>query len=215
MTDNNASDSSDNSSDDSANSKSAQHKKRMQAVKEKVDQRIDNAKEERGLLIVITGNGKGKSTSGFGTIARAVGHGLNAAVVQYIKGTWACGERSLLENAGVNFDVMATGFTWNTQDKAQDIAAAQKVWQRSKALMADNSVDVILLDELTYMIAYKYIDLDEVIAALNNRPKDQHVIITGRGCHRAIIELADTVSEIQSIKHAFDNGVKAQKGIDW
>jgi cob(I)alamin adenosyltransferase len=195
--------------------KSIQHKKRMQAVKEKVDQRIDSAQDERGIIIVITGNGKGKSTSGFGTIARAVGHGLNTAVVQYIKGTWACGERTLLENTGVSFDVMATGFTWNTQDKAKDIAAAQKVWQRSKALLADNSIDVILLDEITYMIAYKYIDIEELIAALKCRPKHQHVIITGRGCHRSIIELADTVSEVQPIKHAFDNGVKAQKGIDW
>ncbi len=201
--------------DKNADKKSVQHKKRMQAVKEKVDQRIDNAQEERGLLIVITGNGKGKSTSGFGTIARAVGHGLNAAVVQYIKGTWACGERKLLENAGVGFDVMATGFTWNTQDKEKDITAAQKVWQRSKDLLSDKNIDVVLLDEITYMISYKYIDLDEVIAALNNRPKDQHVIITGRACHRAIIDLADTVSEVQSIKHAFDNGIKAQKGIDW
>jgi cob(I)alamin adenosyltransferase len=201
--------------DKSEDIKNSKHKERMQAVKEKVDQRIDNAQEERGLIIVITGNGKGKSTSGFGTIARAVGHGLNAAVVQYIKGTWACGERSLLENAGVSFEVMGTGFTWNTQDKSQDIAAAQKVWLRSKELLKDNTVDVILLDELTYMVAYKYIDLDEVITALKNRPKDQHVIITGRGCHRAIIDLADTVSEVQSVKHAFDNGVKAQKGIDW
>jgi len=195
--------------------KSAQHKKRMQSVKEKVDQRIDAAQEERGLVIVITGNGKGKSTSGFGTIARAVGHGLNAAVVQYIKGSWACGERNLLENAGVSFEVMATGFTWNTQDKKQDIAAAQKVWQKNKALLKDANLDVLLLDELTYMLSYKYIDLDEVIEALNNRPINQHVIITGRACHRAIIDLADTVSEVQSIKHAFDNGMKAQQGIDW
>ena len=199
----------------SEENKNAKHKKRMQAVKEKVDQRIDDAQEERGLIIVITGNGKGKSTSGFGTIARAVGHGLNAAVVQYIKGTWACGERNLLENVGVSFDVMATGFTWNTQDKTADIAAAQQVWQRNKVLLTDDSVDVVLMDELTYMVAYKYIDLDEVLDALNNRPKNQHVIITGRGCHRSIIELADTVSEVQSIKHAFDNGIKAQQGIDW
>jgi len=195
--------------------KSAQHKKRMQSVKEKVDQRIDAAQEERGLLIVITGNGKGKSTSGFGTIARAVGHGLNAAVVQYIKGTWACGERNLLENAGVSFEVMATGFTWNTQDKEQDIAAAQKVWQKNKVLLKDANLDVLLLDELTYMLSFKYIDLGEVIEALKNRPINQHVIITGRACHRAIIDLADTVSEVQSIKHAFDNGIKAQQGIDW
>lgn len=205
----------DNNEEKSTDTKNTQHKKRMQAVKEKVDQRIDNATEERGILIVITGNGKGKSTSGFGTIARAVGHGLNTAVVQFIKGTWACGERALLENAGVSFDVMATGFTWNTQDKALDIAAAQKVWQRGKELLKDNNIDVILLDELTYMVAYKYIDLDEVLEALKNRPKNQHVIITGRGCHRAIIDLADTVSEVQSIKHAFENNIKAQKGIDW
>lgn len=195
--------------------KNVQHKKRMQSVKEKVEQRIDDAQEERGLLIVITGNGKGKSTSGFGTVARAVGHGLTAAVVQYIKGTWACGERTLLENAGVSFDVMSTGFTWNTQDKEQDIVAAQKIWQRNKELLKDTKIDVVLLDELTYMLSFKYLDLDEVIDALKNRPINQHVIITGRACHRAIIDLADTVSEVQSIKHAFDNGVKAQKGIDW
>jgi len=110
---------------------------------------------------------------------------------------------------------MGTGFTWNTQDKEQDIAAAQKAWQRSKELLKDKNIDVILFDELTYMLSYKYIDLDEVIDALKNRPINQHVIITGRGCHRSIIELADTVSEVQSVKHAFNDGIKAQKGIDW
>ena len=191
------------------------HKQRMQKIKEKVDERIENATEERGLLIVITGNGKGKSTSGFGTVARAVGHGLNAAVVQFIKGTWACGERQLLENAGVSFEVMGTGFTWNTQDKEKDTEAAQKAWLKTKELLQDDSIDVVLLDELTYMVAYKYLELEEVLAALKARPAHQHVIITGRGCHRELIELADTVSEVQSVKHAFDNGVKAQKGIDW
>ena len=187
----------------------------MQKTKERVDAEIESAQDERGLLIVITGNGKGKSTSGFGTIARAVGHGLKAAVVQYIKGSWACGERELLANAGVEFHVMNTGFTWNTQDKEKDIAAAQKVWQETKRLLTDESVAVLLLDEITYMVSYKYIDLDEVISALKNRPAMQHVIITGRSCHRSLIELADTVSEVQSVKHAFDSGVKAQKGIDW
>jgi len=194
---------------------SDKHKQRMQKLKEKVDSRIDNATEERGLLIVITGNGKGKSTSGFGTVARAVGHGLNAAVAQFIKGTWACGERQLLENAGVKFSVMGTGFTWNTQDKEKDIAAAKQVWLKCKELLSDTNLDLVLLDEMTYMLSYKYLDLDEVIETLNNRPKHQHVIITGRACHRAIIDLADTVSEVQSIKHAFDSGIKAQKGIDW
>jgi len=195
--------------------KTDKHKQRMQKLKDKVDSRIDSATDERGLLIVITGNGKGKSTSGFGTVARAVGHGLNAAVAQFIKGTWACGERQLLENAGVKFSVMGTGFTWNTQDKEKDIAAATQVWQKCKALLCDNNLDLVLLDELTYMLSYKYLDLDDVIETLNNRPKHQHVIITGRACHRSIIEMADTVSEVQSIKHAFDNGIKAQKGIDW
>jgi len=191
------------------------HKQRMQKLKEKVDSRIDSATDERGLLIVITGNGKGKSTSGFGTVARAVGHGLNAAVAQFIKGTWTCGERQLLEGAGVKFSVMATGFTWNTQDKEKDITAAKEVWQKCKDLLCDTNLDLVLLDEITYMLSYKYLDLDEVIETLNNRPKHQHVIITGRACHRAIIDLADTVSEVQSIKHAFDSGIKAQKGIDW
>ena len=200
---------------DKDDNKEQKHKARMQKVKEKVDARIDAATEERGLLLVITGNGKGKSTSGFGTVARAVGHGLNAAVAQFIKGTWACGERNLLENAGVQFHVMATGFTWNTQDRSQDIAAAECVWQQCKSLLSDENIDLVLLDELTYMLSYKYLDLDEVLAAIKNRPAHQHVVVTGRGAHRALIELADTVSEVQSIKHAFDNGIKAQQGIDW
>jgi cob(I)alamin adenosyltransferase len=191
------------------------HKTRMQKLKAKVDSRIDDATDEKGLVIVITGNGKGKSTSGFGTVARAVGHGLNAAVAQFIKGTWACGERQLLENTGVDFSVMATGFTWNTQDKEKDIAAAEAVWVKCKRLLTDPNIDLVLLDEMTYMLSYKYLDLDEVIEVIRNRPQQQHVIITGRACHRAIIDLADTVSEVQSIKHAFDNGIKAQKGIDW
>ncbi|MGB1263048.1 MAG: cob(I)yrinic acid a,c-diamide adenosyltransferase [Cognaticolwellia sp.] len=195
--------------------KDKKHQERMQRIKEKVDARINSAQEERGLLIVITGNGKGKSTSGFGTLTRAVGHGYTAAALQFIKGEWACGERNLLEKNGVEFHVMATGFTWNTQDKSKDIAAAQKVWLEAKRLLKDETIDVVLLDELTYMLSYKYLDLDEVIEAIVNRPAMQHVIITGRACHRRVIELADTVSEVQPLKHAFDNGIKAQKGIDW
>ncbi len=191
------------------------HTQRMEKLKTQVDARIASAQDEKGLLIVITGNGKGKSTSGFGTVLRAVGHGLNASVVQFIKGDWDCGERNILEKLGVNFTVMATGFTWDTQDKSADTAAAEKAWQASEHLLKDKAIDVVLLDELTYMIAYKYLDLDKVIKAINNRPAHQHVIITGRGCHRSIIELADTVSEVKSIKHAFDSGVKAQQGIDY
>ncbi len=197
------------------NNDNAKHKARMQKQKTKVDERIAAATQDKGLLLVITGNGKGKSTSGFGTIARAVGHGLNAAVVQYVKGGWACGERNLLEKNGVIFHVMGTGFTWETQDKETDIKAAQAAWQHSKILLQDPSIDVVLLDEITYMLTYKYIDLNEVLEVLSSRPKEQHVIITGRACHRAIIDMADTVSEVRSIKHAFDNGIQAQKGIDW
>lgn len=195
--------------------KEARHKARQQKVKEQVDAKIAAAQEEKGLLLIITGNGKGKSTSGFGTIARAVGHGLNCAVAQFIKGTWDNGERNLLEKLGIEFQVMATGFTWETQNKAADTEAAQGVWQECKRMLQDDSIDVILFDELTYMVSYGYIDLDEVVEALSNRPKMQSVIITGRGAHRTLIEMADTVSEVKNVKHAFESGVKALKGVDW
>ncbi|WOH38052.1 cob(I)yrinic acid a,c-diamide adenosyltransferase [Thalassotalea fonticola] len=203
------------SNDNTKPTKEQKHQTRQQRLKEKVDERIANATDEKGLLIVITGNGKGKSTSGFGTVARAVGHGLKASVVQFIKGTWECGERNLLEQHDVDFFVMGTGFTWETQNKDKDTAAAQAAWLDAKKLLQDEQVDVVLLDEITYMVTYGYIELEDVISALNNRPSGQHVIITGRACHRQLIELADTVSEVQPIKHAFDNGIKAQAGIDW
>lgn len=195
--------------------KDARHKARQQKVKEQVDAKIAAAQEEKGLLLIITGNGKGKSTSGFGTIARAVGHGLKCSVAQFIKGTWDNGERNLLEKLGVEFQVMATGFTWETQSKVADTEAAQLVWQECKRMLKDESIDVVLFDELTYMVSYGYIDLEEVVEALNNRPKMQSVVITGRGAHRTLIEMADTVSEVKNVKHAFESGVKALKGVDW
>ncbi|EMK3385760.1 TPA: cob(I)yrinic acid a,c-diamide adenosyltransferase [Vibrio parahaemolyticus] len=195
--------------------KEARHKARQQKVKEQVDTKIAAAQEEKGLLLIITGNGKGKSTSGFGTIARAVGHGLKCSVAQFIKGTWDNGERNLLEKLGVEFQVMATGFTWETQNKTADTEAAQLVWKECKRMLQDDSINVILFDELTYMVSYGYIDLDEVVEALNNRPKMQSVVITGRGAHRTLIEMADTVSEVKNVKHAFESGVKALKGVDW
>lgn len=191
------------------------HKARQQRLKAQVDQRIAAATGDKGLLLVITGNGKGKSTAGFGVVTRAVGHGMTAAVAQFIKGTWECGERNLLQQHGVPFVVMATGFTWETQNRALDIAAAQQVWQEIKGYLADPNIDVVLLDELTYMITYDYIDLAEVVQTLQQRPVHQHVVVTGRAAHRQLIEMADTVSEVQSIKHAFDAGIKVQKGIDW
>jgi cob(I)alamin adenosyltransferase len=195
--------------------KQQRHKERQQRLKAQVDSAVAGAVDEKGLLLVITGNGKGKSTSGFGTVARATGHGYTAAVVQFIKGSWDCGERNLLQQHGVQFAVMATGFTWDTQDKAADIAVAEQVWLQAEQFLADPSIDLVLLDELTYMLSYHYLPLARIEQALLQRPPAQHVVITGRTCHRRLIELADTVSEVQNVKHAFDNGIKAQRGIDW
>lgn len=191
------------------------HKQRQQRLKEQVDARIAAAQDTRGLLLVFTGNGKGKTTAAFGTVTRAVGHGMKAAVIQFIKGEWPNGEKNLLQQHGVEFQVMATGFTWETQNKAGDTAACQAVWQQGKRMLADNSLDLVLLDELTYMVSYGYLKLDELLEALRQRPVHQSVIISGRGCHRDLLELADTVTEMRPVKHAFDAGIKAQQGIDW
>jgi len=191
------------------------HQKKSQKLKEKVDAGIAKATVEQGVLIVLTGNGKGKSTSGFGTVCRAVGHGYKAAVAQFIKGQWECGERNLLEKSGVPFHIMKTGFTWDTQDKQLDTEAAQKVWNAIKPYLENPDYHLVLLDELTYMLSFKYLDQDEVLETLKNRPKEQSVIITGRGAPTAIRELADTVSEIKELKHAYNQGIMARKGIDW
>ncbi|ELQ6261687.1 cob(I)yrinic acid a,c-diamide adenosyltransferase [Cronobacter malonaticus] len=191
------------------------YQQRQQRVKEKVEARVAAAQDERGIVIVFTGNGKGKTTAAFGTVTRAVGHGKKAAVIQFIKGEWPNGERNLLEPHGVEFQVMATGFTWDTQNRESDTAACQVVWQHGKRMLADASLDLVVLDELTYMVAYDYLALEEVLTALRERPAHQTVIITGRGCHRDILEYADTVSELRPVKHAFDAGIKAQIGIDY
>lgn len=205
------------SADNSADkiTKEQKHQERQKRLKAKVDERIAAAQTEKGVFQVITGNGKGKSTSGFGVVTRAVGHGMKAGVVQFIKGGWECGERNLLEKLGVPFTYMKTGFTWETQNRESDTAAAQLAWAEGKKMLADESIDVVLLDELTYMVTYDYIDLDEVLTAIENRPKMQSVIVTGRAAHRKLTELADTVSEVRNVKHAFDAGVKAQKGFDF
>ena len=191
------------------------HRERQQRRKEKVDARIADAQEERGILLVLTGNGKGKTTAAFGTATRAVGHGKKVGVIQFIKGEWPNGERNLLEPHGVEFQVMATGFTWETQDRDSDIAAFLDVCRHARRMLADPALDLVILDELTYMVAYDYLPLEDVLSALRERPHHQTVIITGRGCHREIIELADTVSELRPVKHAFDAGIKAQVGIDY
>ncbi|KAA6103356.1 MULTISPECIES: cob(I)yrinic acid a,c-diamide adenosyltransferase [Pantoea] len=194
---------------------SGRHQQRQQRLKEQVDARIAAATETRGILMVFTGNGKGKTTAAFGTALRACGHGKNVAAVQFIKGEWPNGERNLLAQHGVEFQVMATGFTWETQNRASDTAACQQVWQHARRMLQDASLDLVILDEITYMVSMDYLDLDELIAALQQRPPQQSVIITGRGCHRMLLEMADTVSEMRPVKHAFDAGIQAQQGIDW
>lgn len=193
----------------------SRYQQRQQKIKERVEERVATAQTERGILMVFTGNGKGKSTAAFGTVTRAVGHGMKVGVIQFIKGGWQCGERDLLEQHGVEFHVMATGFTWDTQDKESDTKAAQAVWQHAKELLNNSTINLVVLDELTYMIKYGYLALDDVLHTLKNRPEHQTVIITGRACHRELLELADTVTEMRPVKHAFEQGIKAQKGIDW
>lgn len=195
--------------------KDSRHQQRQQRLKDQVDAKVAQATLDKGLLLVITGNGKGKSTAGFGCVCRAVGHGKQAAVVQFIKGTWDNGERNLLSQHGVPFAVMATGFTWDTQNRSADIAAAELVWAQAEQFLRDDSIDVVLLDELTYMLSLHYLPLERVIDAITNRPTAQHVIITGRACHRALLDIADTISEIDNVRHAFDHGIRAQQGIDW
>ena len=191
------------------------YRERQQRLKDKVDARVAAAQDERGIVMVFTGNGKGKTTAAFGTATRAVGHGKKVGVIQFIKGTWPNGERNLLEPHGVEFQVMATGFTWTPQARDSDTAACLAVWEHARRMLADDQLDLVLLDELTYMVAYDYLPLESVLSALRERPAHQSVIITGRGCHRDIIEMADTVSELRPVKHAFDAGIKAQMGIDY
>ncbi|EBU3152444.1 cob(I)yrinic acid a,c-diamide adenosyltransferase [Salmonella enterica] len=191
------------------------HRQRQQKLKEQVDARVAAATEQKGILIVFTGNGKGKSTAAFGTATRAVGHGKTVGVAQFIKGQWDNGEYNTLHPLGVEFHIMGTGFTWETQNREADILAATAVWQEGKRMLADPAYDLVVLDELTYMLAYHYLDTQEVIAAVKNRPAQQSVIVTGRGCHTQLLELADTVSELRPVKHAFDSGIQAQAGIDW
>lgn len=200
----------------STDERNQRHKRAMQRKKEYIDGKIAEATVDKGLLVVLTGNGKGKSSSAFGMLARSVGHGLHCAVVQFIKGQWETGEQLLFQDHPlVEFHVMATGFTWDTQDREADIAAARATWAKAEALLKNPDVDVIILDELTYMLTYGYLDKATVLAALADRPPMQHVIVTGRNAAKELIELADTVSELGETRHAFNAGVKVQKGIDY
>jgi cob(I)alamin adenosyltransferase len=196
--------------------KSQRHEKRMKRHKEVVDAKTQQADKDKGLLLVITGNGKGKSSSGFGMIARALGHDMKVGIVQFIKGAFSTGEESFFRRFPneVEYHVMGDGFTWDTQNLEQDIASAEAGWEVCKRLLSDPTIDVILLDELNIVLKMKYLNTDTVLADIAARPAMQHVIITGRGAPEAVIEAADTVSRIDDIKHAFRAGIRAQKGIE-
>ncbi len=192
-----------------------QHSARMMRKKAVVDAGIAQATIERGVVIVNTGNGKGKSTAGFGMIARALGHGMNVGVVQFIKGSFSTGEEAFFRRfPEVSYHVMGEGFTWETQDKERDIANAQAAWNKACELLQDETVAVVLLDELNIALKLQYIQLNQVIDSLRNRPAQQHVVITGRGAPEALIEFADTVTEMHLLKHAYHAGVKAQNGVE-
>lgn len=195
--------------------RNARHATRMARKKALVDAAIAAATDERGLLLVITGNGKGKSTSAFGMVARALGHGMKVGVVQFIKSRTDTGEEAFLgRQPGVEWNVTGDGFTWDTQNRAQDIATAERGWAIAARMLSDPSYQLVVLDELTYLLSYGYLDADVVLDALAQRPPMQHVVVTGRAASDALVELADTVSVIADEKHAFRAGVKAQPGID-
>ncbi|MFA7553817.1 MAG: cob(I)yrinic acid a,c-diamide adenosyltransferase [Spongiibacteraceae bacterium] len=196
--------------------KNAKHKASMEKQKANIDKRIEQASEEHGIVLLLTGDGKGKSSSAFGMVMRSLGYGHKVGVVQFIKGVQLSGEEIFIrdKHPEVDFYQMGTGFTWDTQDRSGDIEAAERTWKEASRMLQDDSLRLVVLDEITYMLAYKYLDEDSVIEAIKNRPEQQSVILTGRGGGSAIREIADTVSEIKDVKHAFRAGIKARQGVD-
>ena len=191
------------------------YKKRMQRKKEYIDSRIDEANIDKGIIVLLTGNGKGKSSSAMGMICRALGYDMKVALVRYLKGDQQTGEDLFLENhPNIVSAHMESGFTWDTQDKEEDKNKATKTWYEAKKFLSNPEISLVVLDEITYMINYKYLNETDVLEALQNRPKDQHVVITGRAASQGLIDASDTVSEVEDIKHAFRANIRAQKGID-
>ena len=193
------------------------HRERMarrQAARRKI---LAGKTEERGLLIVHTGSGKGKSTAAFGMVLRCLGHGMRVGIVQFVKGVWQTGERDVLARFPdlVTCRAMGEGFTWDTQDRARDIAAARAAWDAAKAMIADPGYRLVLLDELNIVLRYEYLPLQEVLEVLRSKPRDLHVVVTGRNARPELIELADLVTEMTLVKHPFRAGVKAQPGIEF
>lgn len=201
---------------DTQNDAAAKNEARLLKKKAVVDQRIAAATEERGVTILLTGNGKGKSSSGFGTMARALGHGQKCGVIQFIKGRKATGEQLFFgEHPLVDFHVMGHGFTWETRNPELEKEAAEQAWDLAKNMLSDPSIHFILLDEITYMYKYGYLNEEDLVAALAARPKHQNVMMTGRTAPRVLLDSVDTHSKIANERHAFANGVKAQVGIEW
>ena len=191
------------------------YKKRMQRKKEHIDSRIEEANIDKGIIVLLTGNGKGKSSSAMGMICRALGYEMKVALVRFLKGEQQTGEDLFLDsNPNVVSAHMESGFTWNTQDQELDKKLANETWLEAEKFLADPEINLVVLDEITYMINYKYLDETSILKALSNRPVGQHVVITGRAASESIIEASDTVSEVKDVKHAFRANIRAQKGID-
>ena len=201
-------------SEEELNRRHAEKMAKRKAARAKI---LATKTEERGLVIVHTGTGKGKSTAAFGMVLRCLGHGMRVGIVQFVKGVWGTGERVALEHFGdlVTCRAMGEGFTWDTQDRARDIAAARAAWEVSKAMIADPAYRLVLLDELNIVLRYDYLPLGEVVAALKTKPRDLHVVVTGRNAKPELIEAADLVTEMTLVKHPFRAGVKAQPGIEF
>ena len=191
------------------------YKKRMQRKKEYIDSRIEEANIDKGIIVLLTGNGKGKSSSAMGMICRALGYDMKVALVRFLKGEQQTGEDLFLDsNPNVVSAHMESGFTWNTQDQELDKKLANETWLEAEKFLADPEINLVVLDEITYMINFKYLDEASILKALSNRPEGQHVVITGRAASEGIIEASDTVSEVKDVKHAFRANIRAQKGID-
>lgn len=194
----------------------ARHNERMARKKAVVDEKIAAAQVERGVLLVNTGNGKGKSSAGFGLVARALGHGMQVGVVQFIKGRSDTGEEAFYRRQpGVAWHVSGEGFTWETQDRARDVATAEAAWEVARGLLRDPAIGLVVLDELNIALKYRYLDVDKVIADLRARPPMQHVVVTGRAAPAELVDAADTVTDMTVVKHAFAAGVKAMPGLEW
>lgn len=193
------------------------HRARMERKKAMIDEKIKQANRETGVIVVNTGNGKGKSSSGFGMVIRAMGHGMKVGVVQFIKGAMSTGEEKFLRRFPdeISFHAMGEGYTWETQNRERDIEKALAAWEQAKIFLSDPAIGLVVLDELNIALKYRYLDVQQVIADLLSRPEMQHVVVTGRAAPPELIDIADTVTDMQLVKHAFKDGIVAQAGVEW